>query len=108
MNEQEIISRSLSLESAIVLKEKLAHPYAALLAHHVMTTFDDRVMKGIDLWMKNQLTDDFAVEGASIGEIRSAYGGCSAFVALNVLNLFLKDPDALYNYTWFEGVDEIL
>ena len=108
MDEQERLKFAGRLQNAIVVRESIPLPYAAILAHHVMTTFDERVMKGIMLWLDDRLGDDFSVKGVSIGEIRDAYGACTAFVALNIMDLSLKDPDAFYDFTWFEGVDEIV
>lgn len=107
MNELERLEFGMKLQNMIYLKEKIPLPYAALLAHRAVTTFDPRVMKGVEMWMDDRLTDAFSVGEVTLGELREAYGGCSAFVALNVLDLLLKDPDAVFSYTWFEGVDEV-
>lgn len=105
MTQQEQLEMASRLQRKIQLQENLPLPHAALLAHMVLTTFDPRVLEGVKSWLDDTLTDEFAVGDLMLGEIRSAYGGCSDFVALQVLNLCLTDPDALYDYTWAEGVD---
>ncbi len=105
MTQLEQLELASRLQRTIQRQENLPLPHAALLAHMVLTTFDPRVLEGVKSWLDETLTDDFAVGDLNLGEIRSAYGGCSAFVALHVMNLCLTDPDALYDYTWAEGVD---
>ena len=53
--------------------------------------------------MNDELTSDFTVEDASIGEIEESFG-LTGFSALCLMDIYLKDPDFVqYGVMWFEG-----
>jgi len=96
------INEARQLQGKLQHDENLSIVYAAILADNALNRFDDRVKEGVRLWMKGKLTDDFAVEDASIGEIRE-YVGLEGFQALCYMDIYLKSPDFIrYDVDWFE------
>lgn len=96
------INEARLLQSKLQLEENLPIAYAAILAEEALHRFDARVLEGVRLWMKGELTDDFTVEDASIAEIRE-YAGLDGFKALAYMDIYLKDPDFIrYDVDWFE------
>lgn len=97
------LSESRILQNRLMVKEKLPIAYAAILAEEALHRFDPRVLEGVRLWMNDELTSDFTVEDASIGEIEE-YFGLTGFSALCLMDIYLKDPDFVqYGVMWFEG-----
>lgn len=91
------------IQTKLQLEEKLPIDYAAILTDLALNRFDPRVQAGVKLWMNGRLTDDFAVEDATIGEIRD-YAGLTGFRALCYMDTYLKNPDFVrYDVDWFEG-----
>ncbi len=97
------INEARRLQGKLQWDEKLPIAYAAILTDNALNRFDERVKEGVRLWMKGELTDDFTVEDASIGEIRE-YTGLEGFQALCYMDIYLKNPDFIrYDVDWFEG-----
>ena len=95
-------SESRTLQSLLMIKEKLPIAYAAILAEEALHRFDPRVLEGVRLWMKGELTPEFSVEDASIAEIEE-FSGLTGFSALCLMDIYLKDPDFVQNdVQWFE------
>ncbi len=90
------------LQNKLIVKEKLPIAYAAVLTEEALHRFDPRVLEGVRLWMKDELTPEFAVEDATIAEIEENFG-LTGFQALCLMDIYLKDPDFVVNdIEWFE------
>ena len=69
----------------------------------IINHFDERVVKGVDLWLKDQLTDDFAVEDLTLYDL-TAYDGCSQFEGLCKMDAWLRDPETSRMIRWEEMI----
>ena len=94
------------LQTKLVAEEKMSMPYAAILADLALNRFDERVRKGAILWLDGKLTEDFEVEDYAVYEILDELNG-SMFQALCIMDMLLKDPDAVRDIIWTIGEDEI-
>ena len=92
-----------TLQTRLMAEVNLPIAYAAILAENALNRFDPRVLEGVKLWMNGQLSDDFSVGDATIGEIREC-AGLTGFQALCYMDVYLKHPDFVaYDVDWFEG-----
>ena len=96
------LSESRILQNYLIVKEKLPIEYAAILTEEALHRFDPRVLEGVRLWMKGELTPEFAVEDATMAEIEE-YFGLTGFSALCLMDIYLKDQDFVLNdVMWYE------
>lgn len=94
------------LQAKLVAEEKMSFPYAAILADLALNRFDERVRKGVILWLDGKLTEDFEVEDYTVYEILDDLDG-SMFQALCIMDMLLKDPEAVRNIIWTVAEDTI-
>jgi len=95
-----------ALQLKLMTEEDLSMMHAALMAENALYRFDERVQAGVRLWLEDQLTDDFAVEDITLGDIREETGA-SPFCALNMLDICLKHESYVEMAMWIEGSDTI-
>ena len=103
MNVNELkLQEAQELQLKLMDKEKLSLSLAAILTDSALNRFDGRVLEGVRLWMKDQLTDDFEVEEISMADIQEETG-LTGFQALCFLDIYLKNPEFAENdVMWFE------
>lgn len=90
------------LQNKLRATEKLSVAQAAILADNVLNRFENQAREGVLLWLNDKLTDEFAVGGLSVGEVRRMTG-VSPFEALCFLDIHMKNPDfAEREVQWFE------
>lgn len=94
------------LQTKLAAEEKLTLPYAAILADMALNRFDERVRKGVILWLDGNLTEDFEVEDTALYEILDELDG-SMFQALCIMDMLLKDPERVRQAIWNVGEDTI-
>ena len=95
------------LQDALVRREGLSLAYAAVLAENALYRFEEETRAGALLWLEDQLSDDFAAHGISIGEVILETGVKTAFQALCALDIVLKDPARTADAIWSMRRDEL-
>ena len=95
------------LQDALVRREGLSLAYAAILAENALYRFEEETRAGALLWLEDQLSDDFATRGISIGEVILETGVKTAFQALCALDIVLKDPARTADAIWSMRRDEL-
>ena len=94
------------LQTKLMVEEKMSPAYAAILTENALFRFDERVKKGVKLFIDGKLTEDFAAEDISIADIREEVG-LTGFAALCFMDIYLKRPDfAEKDVEWFERTSE--
>ena len=103
MNMNDIkLSESRELQLYLTGTEGLPTAYAAILTDNALHRFDKRVLEGVRLLLKGELTESFTVEDISMADIREEVG-LTGFQALCFLDIYLKEPDFAENdVNWFE------
>lgn len=95
------------LQDALVRREGLSLAYAAILAENALYRFEEETRAGAILWLEDQLSDDFAARGISIGEVILETGVKTVFQALCALDIVLKDPARTADAIWSMRRDEL-
>lgn len=95
------------LQDALIRREGLSLAYAAILAENALYRFEEETRAGALLWLEDQLNDDFAARGISIGEVILETGVKTAFQALCALDIVLKDPARTADAIWSMRRDEL-
>lgn len=95
------------LQDALVRREGLSLAYAAILAENALYRFEGETRAGALLWLEDQLSDDFAARGISIGEVILETGVKTVFQALCALDIVLKDPVRTADAIWSMRRDEL-
>ena len=95
------------LQDALVRREGLSLAYAAILAENALYLFEEETRAGALLWLEDQLSDDFAARGISIGEVILETGVKTVFQALCALDIVLKDPVRTADAIWSMRRDEL-
>lgn len=95
-----------NFQRKIIIEEQVPRAYAAILAENALSRFDERVQKGVEHWVKGELTEDFTVEDISLADIMFEIGG-SPFQALCVMDIYLKNAAFIPMASWFEKGDAI-
>ena len=95
------------LQDALVRREGLSLAYAAILAESALYRFEEETRAGALLWLEDQLSDDFAARGISIGEVILETGVKTVFQALCALDIVLKDPVRTADAIWSMRRDEL-
>ena len=90
----------------VIIEEKVPRAYAAILVENALFRFDERVQKGVEHWVKGELTESFTVEDISLADILYEIGG-SPFQALCVMDIYLKNTNFIPMASWFEQGDVI-
>lgn len=106
MKELEMLRTIQALQVKLMTEEEHNAAYAAVLAENALFRFDERVREGVMLYIEDELTDDFGVEDMTIGEIREETD-VSAFCALCMLDIYIKNEAYLQMATWVERSDSI-
>ncbi len=96
-----------AIQRKIVIQEHLPLVYAGVLANEVLNHFDERLLKGVELWLEDSLTPEFEVDGVTLQELREGTEA-SLFGALCMLNVYLNDPDAIKAAIWEMEKDEVI
>lgn len=94
-------------QDALMQREELPIAYAAILAENALYRFEEETRAGALLWLEEQLNDDFAARGISIGDVTLETGVKTAFQALCVLDIVLKDPARTQDAIWSMRRDEL-
>lgn len=106
MKELEMLRTIQALQAKLMVEEEQNAAYAAILAENALYRFDERVREGVMLWLKDELTDDFGVEDITLEEIQEETG-VSAFGALCIMDIFIKNEAYVQMATWVERSDSI-
>ena len=106
MNEVEKARIMMILQNKIRLEEKVPLLYAGILANEALNHFDERVLDGVQQWMNGTLTEEFSVDGISLKKLQKTTKA-SLFGALCILDVYLRNPEAMPGLIWIEWRDSI-
>lgn len=95
------VSDFAKVQTRLMTDEGLPMVYAGILAENVMYRFDDRVREAAVRWANQKLPENFAVDGYVLSDIRAELN-CSAFAALSIMDIMLKDPQRVAEGIWME------